>query len=118
MAENPYQPPQLGTESRPRARRFGAPVKLVITGAAAALVGYVLFECFALAIGRFAIGPDRHLLPREWKPTYLAAAAAALLTVYLTALSWRSQRWDWWVSVQIGVALTAWTALATWNVGL
>lgn len=117
MAENPYQPPQIGAESRPRARPFGAPVKLVITGAAAALVGYVLFECLALAIERFLMGLDRHLLPRGLKASYLAAAAAILLTTYLTILAWRSQRWDWWVSVQIGVALTAWTALATWNVG-
>lgn len=41
----------------------------------------------------------------------LAVIPAALLTVWLACVTWRSERWDWWASVQIGASLTLLTIL-------
>lgn len=108
MTENPYEPPQLPAVPNYSDRVPASGAKRFLTTATALVVFVSAFQSLAHAIG--------WLTRRLAAPSalyWLAVLPALMLAFWLARLTWRSERWDWWASVQIGAALTIWTVVAS-----
>lgn len=118
MDENPYAPPSLPAQSGENESASSHVAKSFIVGATALFLEFVSFQSLSLAWtwAQTRLHLEDWKLPGEWDLAYLAIVPATMLTIWLARLTWRSERWDWWASLQIGISLTVWTVLAMLDV--